>query len=410
MNSTTVLGTTTMTLSQLQTELTAELDAIRAAGRWRELRPAQAPPAVTFVCEGQRWINFSSNDYLGLSTHPRLIAAAQAATAEWGTGATASRLICGTLDLHRSLEEALVAFKVGGHPGYRALLFNSGYHANLSLLTALTDAQDVIFSDALNHASLIDGCRLSRATTVVYRHNDLDDLRAKLTRYGQARRRLIVTEAVFSMDGDVAPLADILTLAETFGAWVVLDEAHATGVLGPQGRGLAAQLDHTGRPIIVMGTLGKALGSFGAFVVAPAVVIELLINRARPFIFTTALPPAPVAAALEAVRLLMESDALVEGLHCNIKHMATALGFSPDWTTPVFPVVLGAEAATMRAMQDLQAAGFHVVGIRPPTVPPGACRLRLTVTAAHTPAQIADVATAIRSVMPASSLAQATHS
>ncbi len=399
-----------MTLSRLQTELTAELDAIRAAGRWRELRPAQAPPTVTFVCEGQRWVNFSSNDYLGLSTHPRLIAAAQAATAEWGAGATASRLICGTLDVHRALEEALVAFKVGGHPDYRALLFNSGYHANLSLLTSLTDARDVIFSDALNHASLIDGCRLSRATTVVYRHNDLEDLRARLTRYGPARRKLIVTEAVFSMDGDVTPLADVLDLAETFGAWVVLDEAHATGVLGPQGRGLAAQVDRTDCPLIVMGTLGKALGSFGAFVVAPTVVVELLINRARPFIFTTALPPAPVAAALEAVRLLMESDALVDGLRRNVTHMAATLGLSPDWPTPIFPVVLGEEAAAMRAMHGLQAAGFYVVGIRPPTVPPGACRLRLTVTAAHTPAQIAAVAAAVRSVLPTSSLVRATHS
>jgi 8-amino-7-oxononanoate synthase len=399
-----------MTLTKLQTELAAELASIRAAGRWRELRPAQAPPTVTFICQGRQWINFSSNDYLGLSTHPRLIAAAQAATATWGTGATASRLICGTLELHRALEEALVVFKVGGHPGYRALLFNSGYHANLSLMTALTGAQDVIFSDALNHASLIDGCRLSRATTVVYRHNDLDDLRARLAQYAQARRKLIVTEAVFSMDGDVTPLADVLALAEAFGAWVVLDEAHATGVLGPQGRGLAAQIDHAESPLILMGTLGKALGSFGAFVVAPTVVIELLINRARPFIFTTALPPAPVAAALEAVRMLMEGWAHVDVLRRNIAQMAAALGFSPDWSTPIFPVVLGTEAAALHAMECLQAAGFYVVGIRPPTVPPGACRLRLTVTAAHTPKQIADVAAAVRSVAPNYSLVQATHS
>ncbi|MGQ9897283.1 MAG: 8-amino-7-oxononanoate synthase [Acidobacteriota bacterium] len=397
-------------MSKLKAECAAELDAIRAAGQWRELRPAQAPPTVTFVCEGRSWVNFSSNDYLGLSTHPCLIAAAQAATSTWGTGATASRLICGTLDLHCALEETLVAFKVGEHPGYRALLFNSGYHANLSLLTALTNAQDVIFSDALNHASLIDGCRLSRATIVVYRHNDLADLCSRLSQYAHARRKLIVTEAVFSMDGDVTPLADLLSIAEAHGAWVVLDEAHATGVLGPQGRGLAAQCDHTGSPLILMGTLGKALGSFGAFVVAPTVVIELLINRARPFIFTTALPPAPVAAALEAVRLLMRSDAPVSTLRRNIAHMARALGFSPDWPTPIFPVVLGTEAATLQAMQCLQASGFYVVGIRPPTVPPGTCRLRLTVTAGHTPAQITDVATAVRSLVPASNLVRTAHS
>ncbi|MCS7080685.1 MAG: 8-amino-7-oxononanoate synthase [Chloracidobacterium sp.] len=387
-----------MSLSTLQAELTAELEAIRAADRWRELRPAQAPPTVTFQYNGRQWVNFSSNDYLGLAMHPRLIAAAQTATARWGTGATASRLICGTLALHAELETALVNFKVGGRPGYRALLFNSGYHANLSLLTALADARDVIFSDALNHASLIDGCRLSRATVVVYRHNDVDDLRAKIAAHPQARRKLIVTDAVFSMDGDLAPLNELLDLAEAAGAWVVLDEAHATGVLGPGGRGLAATLAQDNRPLITMGTLGKALGSFGAFVVAPSVVIELLINRARPFIFTTAPPPAPVAAALEAVRLLMESDEPVRALRANIARMATALGFAPTWPTPIFPVIFGTESATLAAMRALDECGFYVVGIRPPTVPPGASRLRLTVTAAHTEAQIAAVAEAIQAL------------
>ncbi|OYT71024.1 MAG: 8-amino-7-oxononanoate synthase [Chloracidobacterium sp. CP2_5A] len=387
-----------MALTTLQNELMAELEAIRAAGRWRELRLAQAPPTVTFLHSGRRWVNFSSNDYLGLATHPRLIAAAQAATARWGTGATASRLICGTLALHADLEAALVNFKVGGRSGYRALLFNSGYHANLSLLTALADARDVVFSDALNHASLIDGCRLSRATVVVYRHNDVDDLRAKVAAHRQARRKLIVTDAVFSMDGDVARLSELLEVAEAAGAWVALDEAHATGVLGPGGRGLAATLAQDDRPLIAMGTLGKALGSFGAFVVAPSVVIELLINRARPFIFTTALPPAPAAAALEAVRMLTESDELTRALRANIVRMATALGFEPTWPTPIFPILFGTEQATLAAMQALDERGFYVVGIRPPTVPPGASRLRLTVTAAHTEAQIAAVADAIQSL------------
>ncbi|MFQ3590238.1 MAG: aminotransferase class I/II-fold pyridoxal phosphate-dependent enzyme, partial [Chloracidobacterium sp.] len=246
--------------------------------------------------------------------------------------------------------------------------------------------------------SLIDGCRLSRATVVVYRHNDVDDLRAKLAEHPRARRKLIVTETVFSMDGDVAPLDELLALAEAFGAWVVLDEAHATGVLGPHGRGLAATVASADHPLITMGTLSKALGSFGAFVVAPEVVIELLTNRARPFIFTTALPPAPVAAALEAVCLLQESDQLVRMLRANIVEMATALGLPPTWPTPIFPVVLGSEQAVMYAMQTLQDAGFYVVGIRPPTVPPGASRLRLTVTAAHTEAQIGAVAKAIRAI------------
>ncbi|MFQ3640828.1 MAG: aminotransferase class I/II-fold pyridoxal phosphate-dependent enzyme, partial [Chloracidobacterium sp.] len=224
------------------------------------------------------------------------------------------------------------------------------------------------------------------------------DLRAKLAEHPRARRKLIVTETVFSMDGDVAPLDELLALAEAFGAWVVLDEAHATGVLGPHGRGLAATVASADHPLITMGTLSKALGSFGAFVVAPEVVIELLTNRARPFIFTTALPPAPVAAALEAVCLLQESDQLVRMLRANIVEMATALGLPPTWPTPIFPVVLGSEQAVMYAMQILQDAGFYVVGIRPPTVPPGASRLRLTVTAAHTEAQIGAVAKAIRAI------------
>ena len=387
-----------MSVAKLQAELRAELETIRAAGRWRELRPAQGPPTVAFLGRERQWINFSSNDYLGLASHPRLIAAAQAATARWGAGATASRLICGTLALHTDLEAALVNFKVGGRSDYRALLFNSGYQANLSLLTALADAPDVIFSDALNHASLIDGCRLSRASVVVYRHCDVADLRAKVAAHPQARRKLIVTDAVFSMDGDVAPLGELLDLAEAAGAWVVLDEAHATGVLGPGGRGLAATLERDELPLIVMGTLGKALGSFGAFVVAPSVVIELLINRARPFIFTTALPPAPVAAALEAVRLLMESDAPVRALRANIIRLATALGLEPTWPTPIFPIVCGTEQATLAAMQALDERGFYVVAIRPPTVPPGASRLRLTVTAAHTEEQIAAVAEAIQAL------------
>lgn len=351
------------------------------------MRRADTSPSVEFELDGKRLLNFSSNDYLGLATHPRLIAAAKAATERWGAGSTASRLICGNLGIHEEFERELVAFKGAGNPDARALLFNSGYHANTGIIPALAAEPDVILSDELNHASLIDGCRLSRAKKVRFRHNDVADLASKLAENEAARRKLIVTDSVFSMDGDCAPLREIVGLAETHDAWVMVDEAHGTGVLGSNGRGLVDELGLRGRVQLQMGTLGKALGSFGAYVVAPAPFIELLVNRARPLIFTTGLPPAPVAAALEAVKMLCESDELRLRLHDNIRFFSNGLRelglLDRDWATPIFPIVLGEEERTMKTMANLLEAGIFGSGIRPPTVPPGTCRLRLTVTAAH---------------------------
>lgn len=370
--------------------LNDELASIRAAGRFRSMRRADTPPAVEFELDGQRLLNFSSNDYLGLATHPRLIAAANAATERWGAGSTASRLICGNLGVHDDFERELVAFKGAGNA--RALLFNSGYHANTGIIPALTAESDVILSDELNHASLIDGCRLSRAKKVRYRHNDVADLASKLAENEAARRKLIVTDSVFSMDGDCAPLREIVELAEEFDAWVMVDEAHGTGVLGSNGRGLVDELGLRGRVHLQMGTLGKALGSFGAYVVAPATFIELLVNRARSLIFTTGLPPAPVAAALEALKILQENDELRLRLHDNIRFFSNGLRelglLDRDWTTPIFPILLGEEERTMKTMAYLLEAGIFGSGIRPPTVPPGTCRLRLTVTAAHSTDQL----------------------
>lgn len=377
-----------------------ELASIRAAGQFRSMRRADTPPSVEFELEGKRLLNFSSNDYLGLATHPRLIAAANAATERWGTGSTASRLICGNLGIHEDFENELVAFKGAGIREARALLFNSGYHANTGIIPALTAESDVIFSDELNHASLIDGCRLSRAKKVRYRHNDVTDLASKLAENEGARRKLIVSDSVFSMDGDCAPLREIVELAEKFDAWVMVDEAHGTGVLGSNGRGLVDELGLRGRVHLQMGTLGKALGSFGAYVVAPAPFIELLVNRARSLIFTTGLPPAPVAAALEAVNMLRESDDLRLRLHENIRFFSNGLRelglLDRDWSTPIFPIVLGEEDRTMKAMANLLEAGIFGSGIRPPTVPPGTCRLRLTVTAAHSRAHLEAGLTALK--------------
>ncbi|MBX7223257.1 MAG: 8-amino-7-oxononanoate synthase [Blastocatellia bacterium] len=365
-----------------------ELQEIRRLGRYRSLRMVAGVPEAEITIRGQRLINFSSNNYLGLAAHPRLLRAARQATDAWGTGSGASRLICGNLELHEALEAELARFKGTAVPNARALLFNSGYHANIGIIPALMTEGDVIFSDALNHASLIDGCRMSRAKTVVYAHANPENLAQKIREHPTARRRLIVTDSVFSMDGDWAPLKEIVETAERSGAWVMVDEAHATGVLGHQGRGLVDHLGLSGRIELQMGTLGKALGSFGAFVVAPAPFIEVLINRARSFIFTTSLPPAPVAAALEALVMLRESAERQQQLHENIRFFNSGLkelGWGQeDAQAPIFPVILGDEARTMEAMERLWEAGIFASGIRPPTVPPGTCRLRLTVMATHT--------------------------
>ncbi len=339
------------------------------------------------VMDGRPLLNFSGNDYLGLCAHPALIAAASQATAAFGTGCGASRLVTGSLILHQQLEADLATFKGRDTPCARALLFNSGYHANIGAIQAVVGPEDAVFSDEHNHASLIDGCRLSRARTVVYAHGDADDLRRRLRADGPARRRLIVTDSIFSMDGDRAPLRELVDLAEASGAFLLVDEAHATGVLGDHGRGLVDELGLSGHIELQMGTLGKALGSFGAYVVAPEPFIELLINRARSFIFTTALPPAPVAAARAALALIAADDSLLLRLHDNIRYFAAGLRrmglFSGEPAAAIFPMILGDETRTMAAMEQLLLRGIFAQGIRPPTVAPGSCRLRLTVMATH---------------------------
>ncbi len=368
--------------------LQADLDALEALGRRRRIRPVDSPQGAVIRVDGRGAINFSSNNYLSLANSPLLLAAARNVLETDGFGAGASRLIVGSLRPHRRVEEALAAF----HRTEAALVFNSGYHANVGLLSALAGPEDVIFSDALNHASIIDGTRLSRANTVVYRHRDTADLASKLHAH-RGRRRFIVSDSIFSMDGDLAPLVDLRRLSDQHQTALILDEAHATGVVGPQGCGLAAQLDIVAD--VAMGTLSKALGGFGGYVAGSRALVDVLTNRARSFVFTTALPTPVLAAAEVAIAFVASEhgDELRAKLAQNIERFAQGLRalalLAPGaGTTPIFPIHVGSDAAVMDLSERLLAAGIFAQGIRPPTVPAGTARLRFALMATHTPAQL----------------------
>ncbi len=278
----------------------AELAAIRDAGLSRSLREVESCQEPTVVIDGREFVLLCSNNYLGLASHPEVTAAAREAIGSSGASAVSSRLISGHMSAHRHLEERVADWK----GTQRALCFSTGYQANICAITTLVGRGDVVVSDELNHASLIDGCRLSRAQVAVYRHNDVEHLRSVLNGHGSARRKLVVTESVFSMDGDIAPLADISAAAREHGAWLMVDEAHGAGVFGPRGAGVAAELGLTDAIDVHVGTLGKALGSFGAYVAGSSALVDLLINRARSFIFTTGLPPSAAAAARAAIDVI----------------------------------------------------------------------------------------------------------
>lgn len=352
-----------------------ELHALEAAGLRRRLRAIDGAQAAELTVDGRRVLNFCSNNYLGLADAPLLRDAAVRAMAEHGFGAGASRLIVGNLAPHRALEARIAHWK----RTESALLFNSGYHANVGVLSALAGPDDVIFSDALNHASIIDGCRLSRARIVVYPHLDTDALRAALRRE-RGRRRLIVSDAIFSMDGDRAPVAELAALAREHDALLAIDEAHAAGVVD----------DDT--PVdLRIGTLGKALGCFGAYVAAAAPVVDLLAQRARSFVFTTALPVPVVAAAHAAIEWLASAEgrarvaALAE--HSRYFHRARGATGAPSHIVPIH-VRHGDPRRAMAACEALLERGIFAQAIRPPTVPAGGSRLRFALMATHTRAQI----------------------
>ncbi|HDS15694.1 MAG TPA: 8-amino-7-oxononanoate synthase [Proteobacteria bacterium] len=365
------------------TAVAAELESLAAAGRRRFLRTIDGPQQAHIMLAGRPVLLLCSNNYLALASHPRLKAGAQRATELDGASAGASRLISGTMRLHQELEEALAGFKKVP----RALLFNSGYAANLALLTTFAEAGDVIFSDALNHASIVDGCRLSRARLAVYRHNDLDHLEELLRREGApCRRRLIVTDSVFSMDGDLADLPGIAELGRRYDALVMVDDAHATGVLGTRGRGSAEHFGLDSCALdLQMGTLGKALGSCGAYVAGAAPLIDYLINKARSFIYTTALPPAVLGASLAALEVLDEEPWRVTRLRelaAYLRRGLTTLGIVlRNDPTPIIPVPVGDPRRTMDLSNWFLERGVFIQGIRPPTVASGQSLLRVTVSA-----------------------------
>lgn len=383
----------------LDAALAVDLEEVRRAGLERRLRLIEGEQGPAVTIDGKRYLLFCSNNYLGLATHPEVVAAAQAALDRYGASAVSSRLISGHMAAHADLEETIARWK----RVEAALVFSTGYQANVGVLTALLGPDDVVLSDALNHASIIDGCRLSRARIAVYRHNDLDHLSERLAETAGARRRLVVTESIFSMDGDRAPLAEIADLCERFGAWLMVDEAHAAGVFGPRGAGLAEDCGVTERVAVHVGTLGKALGSFGAYVAGSRKLIDLLVNRARPFIFTTGLPPASAAAARAAIEVVECEPERARGLLERAARLATDLrraGLTvPHVDSQILPVLVGEAERAVAVGARLLEEGVYVAAIRPPTVPPGTSRLRVSLMATHTDTDIAIATRAIVSAM-----------
>ena len=364
------------------TDVSERLAELHDRGLHRRLRTIDGPQGPQVVLDGKPVLLLCSNDYLGLANHPDVRNAAAEAARSWGAGAGASRLISGNMAPHQRLERRLAAFK--GHEA--ALLFGSGYLANTGTIPALAPPGSVVFSDELNHASIIDGCRLARAETFVYRHCDLDHLAWGL-RKERGRARLIVTDGVFSMDGDVAPLEGLVRLAHDHDCRLMVDEAHATGALGPGGRGSVAAAGLHREVDVVVGTLGKALGSYGAYVCAEAELVEYLLNSARPFIFSTAPPPPSVAAAEAALDLLENDPQQVERLRGNAAVLRQALaaeGLAVGGSeTQIVPVHVGDAERAMELSERALEAGVFAQGIRPPTVPEGSSRLRFTVMATH---------------------------
>jgi 8-amino-7-oxononanoate synthase len=363
-------------------EIEARLEELRALGLHRRTRLVSGPQGPHVLLDGKPVLLLCSNNYLGLADHPRVRTAAADAAMRWGVGAGASRLISGTMTIHRRLEERLAEFK----RRETALLFGSGYLANAGVIAALARPGDVVFSDQLNHASIIDGCRLSRAEVFVYDHCDLDHLEWGIEQ-AEGRGALIVTDTVFSMDGDVAPLADIVDIAGRHGLRTMVDEAHGTGVLGPGGRGGAAEAGVEDEIDVIMGTLGKALGSYGAFVACDRTMARYLVNAARTFIFSTALPPPAVAGALAALELLEERPRRVHKLAANSVTLRAALareGFDLRGSrTQIVPLVVGDAELAVRICEAALTRGVFSQAIRPPTVPPMTSRLRLAVMASH---------------------------
>jgi len=368
-------------------ELQRDLHERASLGLLRQRRMLQGPQVPHITVDGRSYLSFCSNDYLGLANHPRLISALQQGAQQYGVGAGAAHLVSGHNAIHHQLEHELAAFV--GKPA--ALLFSTGYMANMGTVQALVGKGDTVFADKFNHASLNDAMLLSRATVKRYRHNDMSHL-AKLLEQCESGRKLVITDAVFSMDGDQAPLPELLALCEQYDAWLLIDDAHGFGVLGAQGRGTLAHFGLNTPRIIYMATLGKAAGVFGAFVAAEQVVIDTLVNHARSYVYTTATPPALASALLESLQQIATGDELRGHLQRLIAQLRGGLR-ELRWTlmpsaTAIQPLLVGNNQEALNLSEGLRERGIWVVAIRPPTVPQGTARLRITLSAAHGAADV----------------------
>src|SRR5436190_424838 len=379
-------------MTPFDADLSERVKAIRADGLYRELAELDSPQGTHVTVNGKSLLNFSSNDYLGLSNHIVVTNAAAEAVQEYGAGSGSARLICGSLTVHHDLEAAIAAFKGTD----RSLTFSSGYATAIGTICALLYKDDVIVIDKLVHACLVDGAKLSGAKLRVFDHNDVNDLEDILrwARQKNYRQILIVTESVFSMDGDLAPLREIVELKERYGAWLMLDEAHATGLFGANRRGLAEAFELANRVDVQMGTLGKALGSAGGYICGSHALIELLINCARTFMFSTALVPAAAAAARAAVEIVgsQEGEELRTRLWARVDQLKNGF-IGGDWQlpivqSPIIPLMIGDEQRAMDTAAHLRTQGILIPAVRYPTVGRGQARLRLTASAAHTPEDI----------------------
>jgi 8-amino-7-oxononanoate synthase len=369
------------------TELQNELNGRAALGLLRQRHTLQRAQSPHIVVDGKSYLSFCSNDYLGLANHPQLVRAVQQGAEQYGVGAGAAHLVSGHFSPHHQLELELASFV--DKPA--ALLFSTGYMANLGVVQALVGKDDTVFADKFNHASLNDAMQLSRATVKRYRHNDMTQL-AQFLEQTKSGRKLVITDAVFSMDGDLAPLPELLALCEQHDAWLLIDDAHGFGVLGEQGRGSLSHFCISSKRIIYMGTLGKAAGVFGAFVAAEQIVIDTLVNHARSYIYTTATPPALAGAMLESLQLIIGGDALRAHLQSLIAQLRNGLRGLP-WAvmpsaTAIQPLLVGDNQAALNMSNELRERGIWVAAIRPPTVPQGTARLRITLSAAHSAADV----------------------
>ena len=378
-----------------------ELESIKEKGLLRALREIGSPQSAEIELDDKKVINFCSNDYLGLASEPLLKRAAHSAAMKWGTGSGSSRLIAGNLSIFTELEEKIARFK----GTESALLYPSGYHANLGVIPSLVGQGDAVFSDVLNHASIIDGCRLSNARKVIFEHCDPDDLDNKLSLNKRARRKLVIVESLFSMEGDMAPLPEIIEISRKHGAMIMVDDAHATGVMGATGRGSLEHFGLLGEDAdVVMGTLGKALGSSGAFICGKRKLMDYLVNRSRTFIFTTGPSPISAGVAIEALRLIDEQPWRKERTLSHSERVRSALSVKGDYTgqsiAVIVPVVIGDAKITMQICEKMLERGIYVQGIRPPTVPEGTSRLRLSFSASHTDEHINTLIEALDEVLP----------